>query len=205
MGLDASDLTAVIHHTLPPSLSTYWQQVGRAGRDGRAARCTLFYAEGDLARVRRVLSAAHPIAGAGARVSAELAAVQRFCETGSSSGGGAKKAQRRRSAGRGCRRVVLFEHMGSSLAEPAAETCGNCDLCLGEHDAESAMVAGEHEQHARWTEIETVLSKPSSPPPWEGVAKRKHARQKRGAAAKQRRQELREALSRGDTAADART
>ena len=63
MGIDKADVRAVVHAELPGSLESYYQEIGRAGRDGAPARCTLLYDQRDLATQMEFLRWAHPDAG----------------------------------------------------------------------------------------------------------------------------------------------
>ncbi len=106
MGIDKPDVRFVAHAALPKSIEAYYQETGRAGRDGDPARAVLFWDAGDFARARQRLGELPPDrrSGEGARLDAMAALVETP----------------------GCRRAVLLRHFGE---DPPA-TCGNCDNCL---------------------------------------------------------------------------
>jgi len=106
MGIDKPDVRFVAHAGLPKSIEAYYQETGRAGRDGDPAVAHLFWGADDFARARQRLGevAEDRIAGERAR----LAVLAGLVETSD------------------CRRAVLLRHFGES----PPETCGNCDNCL---------------------------------------------------------------------------
>jgi ATP-dependent DNA helicase RecQ len=106
MGIDKPDVRFVAHAGLPKSIEAYYQETGRAGRDGDPAVAHLFWGAEDFARARARLSEVDESRLAGERT--RLSALGALVETA------------------GCRRAVLLKHFGES----PPESCGNCDNCL---------------------------------------------------------------------------
>ena len=106
MGIDKPDVRFVAHAALPKSIEAYYQETGRAGRDGDPAVAHLFWGAEDFAKARARIGEVEPQRQAGER--ARLTALGALVETA------------------GCRRAILLRHFG----EEPPETCGNCDNCL---------------------------------------------------------------------------
>lgn len=106
MGIDKPDVRFVAHAGLPKSIEGFYQETGRAGRDGEPAVAQLFWGAEDFARARRRLGEVDDARVAGER--ARLAALASLVETAE------------------CRRAILLRHFG----ETPPERCGNCDNCL---------------------------------------------------------------------------
>jgi len=106
MGIDKPDVRFVIHAGLPKSIEAYYQETGRAGRDGDPSEAHLFWGASDFVRARQWLGEVEPerLPAEQARLNALAALVEAPT----------------------CRRAILLRHFG----EHPPEACGNCDNCL---------------------------------------------------------------------------
>jgi ATP-dependent DNA helicase RecQ len=107
MGIDKPDVAYVFHTDLPGSLEAYYQEIGRAGRDGRAAEAHMLYGAGDIRTRRMFIDEEDTSPEHKRRSHRRLDTLIGYCET----------AQ--------CRRQVLLGYFGEE-----AQACGNCDNCL---------------------------------------------------------------------------
>ena len=108
MGIDKPDLRFVAHLDLPKTIESYYQETGRAGRDGEPANAWMIYGLQDVIKLRQMMEGSE---GDEAHKRAEqhrLNAMLGFCEITS------------------CRRQTLLSYFGEELGHP----CGNCDNCL---------------------------------------------------------------------------
>ncbi len=109
MGIDKPDVAYVFHTDLPGSLEAYYQEIGRAGRDGRAAEAHMLFGLGDIRMRRMFIEGEDSPAEHKRRAHARLDTLIGYCET----------AQ--------CRRQALLGYFGEN-----APPCGNCDACLNQ-------------------------------------------------------------------------
>ncbi|HTW34231.1 MAG TPA: DNA helicase RecQ [Rhizomicrobium sp.] len=111
MGIDKGDVRFVFHADLPASVESYYQEIGRAGRDGEPAEAHMLYGLEDIRVRRQFIDREDSNDERKRREHQRLGALVNYCEAAT------------------CRRRILLGYFGES-----AEPCGHCDLCLNPPD-----------------------------------------------------------------------
>ena len=122
MGIDKPDIRLVVHYSLPKSLEGYYQETGRAGRDGSPSECVLFFTYADKVRqdyfINQIEDAAEQ-----RNAQQKLARMVEFAQLPT------------------CRRRFMMEYFGERWAE---ENCGGCDVCLeSREEFDATEIAGK--------------------------------------------------------------
>jgi len=110
MGIDKPDVRFVAHLDLPRSIEGYYQETGRAGRDGQVANAWMVYGLGDVIQQRRMIEESEAQRKFKQVAARKLEAMLSLCETTI------------------CRRLSMLRYFGEAADDFAA--CGNCDVCL---------------------------------------------------------------------------
>jgi ATP-dependent DNA helicase RecQ len=120
MGIDKPDVRFVAHLDLPKSIEGYYQETGRAGRDGAPADAWMTYGLADVVQQRRMIDQSGASEDYKRVSAAKLDALLGLCETA------------------GCRRVRLLDYFGE-----ASTPCGNCDTCLAPPETYDATTVAQ--------------------------------------------------------------
>ncbi|MFF4632385.1 DNA helicase RecQ [Streptomyces griseorubiginosus] len=122
MGIDKPDVRFVAHLDLPKSVEGYYQETGRAGRDGLASTAWMAYGLNDVIQQRKMIQSSEGDEAFRRRAAAHLESMLALCETSQ------------------CRRGQLLNYFGQ---EPEPTGCGNCDTCLTPPETWDGTVAAQ--------------------------------------------------------------
>lgn len=129
MGIDKPDVRFVAHLDLPKSVEGYYQETGRAGRDGLPATAWMAYGLNDVVQQRKLIQSGEGDEAFRRRAQAHLDAMLALCETVR------------------CRRGLLLAYFGQ---DPEPSGCGNCDTCLSPPDTWDGTIAAQKVLSTVW-------------------------------------------------------
>ncbi|MEN6503664.1 MAG: DNA helicase RecQ [Planctomycetaceae bacterium] len=121
MGIDKSNVRFVVHGDLPKNMEGYYQETGRAGRDGEAARCLLFFSRADIPKIRYFIDAIEDDT-LRAAAAAQLSGMVRYATASA------------------CRRAQLLAYFGETYPH---DNCQACDVCSGNVELIEATVEAQ--------------------------------------------------------------
>ena len=119
MGINKPDVRFVIHYELPKNLESYYQQIGRAGRDGLESKCVLLFSYGDISKVKYFITQMGETEARQAQV--HLNTLVSYCESSD------------------CRRISLLKYFGEEYKKTS---CGQCDNCISAKQPEIDLTEG---------------------------------------------------------------
>ncbi len=127
MGIDKADVRYVVHYDMPRSVEAYYQETGRAGRDGLPSEAWMLYGSGDVGRMHRLIEQGENPDQVRMEQQ-KLSTLASWCEATT------------------CRRQALLGHFG----EEAPGECGNCDTCLQPAETYDGTVAAQKLMSCIW-------------------------------------------------------
>ena len=120
MGIDKPDVRLVVHYTFPKTLEGYYQEIGRAGRDGLKSECLLFYTYADTRKHQFFINQIED-ATLQQRASEKLSEVLNYCDLTT------------------CRKQYLLKYFGEELKE----NCASCDICNSDKEVFDATIVAK--------------------------------------------------------------